>query len=156
MTRKRNRRQPVGPEDSDLEHLRSGADRFAAGDAAAIRDADDARRGRLGDVVDAEQLGELDLRVYLLAALANRGARWGFVIVDETAWKAPLPITRLDGAPAENDSVVFLDDHRRGDLRVAPQHEPIVRANLELASFDGLRPQRRAAVDAEVTHRGRA
>jgi hypothetical protein len=152
MTRKRNRRQRVGPEDSDLEHLRSGADRFAVGDAAAIGDADDAGRGRLGDVVDAEQLGELDLRVDLLPALSNRGGGGGLVIVDEPARKAPLAITGLDGAPAEDDSAVFLDDHRRGDLRVAPQHEPIVRAYLELTSLDGLHDQRHAAVDAEVTH----
>ena len=73
MTRKPNRRQLVGPEDAELEHLRSGAQRLTCHHAAAIRNADDAGCSRLRNVVDAEQCGQLDLDIDLFAALTHRG-----------------------------------------------------------------------------------
>jgi hypothetical protein len=83
VTRKRNRRQRVGPEDRDLEHLGPGADRLAFDDSALVADAHDARGCRLGDVVYAQEARELDLGVDLLAALAHGGAGGVLVVVDE-------------------------------------------------------------------------
>jgi hypothetical protein len=124
--------------------------------APAITDADDARRRGLGNVVDAEQTGQLDLGVDLLAALADRGARRVLVIVHEPAWQAPLSIRRLDSAPPEHDAAIHLDDHRGRDLWVAPQDVSVMGAHLVFAPLDELEGERRAAVDAVVTHRGRA
>jgi hypothetical protein len=152
VTRKRNRRQRVGPEDRDLEHLGPGADRLAFDDSALVADADDAGGRRLGDVVHAQESGELDLGVDLLAALAHRRAGGVLVVVDEAAGQAPLPQGRLDGAPPEHDAAVVLHHHRRRDLRISPENEAVAGANLELATLDELRLQRSPAVDAEMTH----
>ena len=150
VTRKRQRRQLVRSEDSELEHLRAGLDLFAIDHAAAKRNADDRRRRRLGDVIQAEQLRQIYLRADLLHAFANRGILRIFVVVDKPTWQAPQAVARLDGAPAEDDAPGVLDDDRGRDLRVSPQHEVVVGTGLVLAAFDHPRDQRRAAFDAEV------
>jgi hypothetical protein len=105
-------------------------------------------------VIHAEQSGELDLRVDLLHAFAHRGPGGVLVVVDKPAGQAPEAIARLDASPAEHDAATVLDHHRGGDLRVVPQNIRIVRTNLELSAFDCLHAQRRAALDAEMAHRG--
>jgi hypothetical protein len=85
VTRKRERRQLVRPERPDLEHLGARADLFPVDQHAAIRDADDRRRARLGDVIHAEQLLERDTGADLFAALAHRRSGGILVVVDEAA-----------------------------------------------------------------------
>jgi hypothetical protein len=89
VTWKGYRRQRVKWKDPHLEHLRTRADRGTFAHAAAICDPDHARRGPLGDVIDADQSGEIDAGVDLLHALARRGARGILVVVDEPAGQTP-------------------------------------------------------------------
>ena len=77
------------------------------------------------------------------------------VVVDEAAWQAPLAVAGLDRAATQNDPTVCLNHDGRRNLGIAPQDETVDRTHLELAAFDGLDGKRRAAVDAEVTHRRR-
>jgi hypothetical protein len=106
-------------------------------------------------VIDAEQPGDLDLGVDLLHAFAHRGSGGVLVVVDEPAGQAPQAIAGLDASPAEHYAAAVLDHHGGRNLRVVPQDIRIVRANLELSAFDCLHDQRRAALDAEMAHRGR-
>jgi hypothetical protein len=156
MTRKRDRRQRVEPEHADLEHLRSGVDRLPARQRAAVRDADDGRERGLGDVVHAEQLGQLDSGADLLAALPDRGAGGILIVIDEAAGQAPVAVTGLDRSPAEDDPAVGFDHHSGRHLGVAPEDEVVVRARLELAAFDDAEDERRPALDAVMAQRGRA
>jgi len=103
-------------------------------------------------VVHAEQLGDLDRGADLFAALAQRGGGRIFVLVDKAAGETPEPVARLDRAPAQHDPAVRFDHYRRRDLGVAPEHEAVGGAGLELAAFDQRGDERGAAVDAEVTH----
>jgi hypothetical protein len=103
-------------------------------------------------VKDADEPGLLDLRADLLPALARRSLPWALVIVDETTGKAPQSKTGLDGASAEQDPSIDLHHDCRGDLRVVPQDEVIVRAGLELATLDDTRHQLSSAKDAVVAH----
>jgi len=105
-------------------------------------------------VIHAEQTGELDLGVDLLHAFAHRGSGGVLVVVDEPSGQAPEAKARLDASPAEHYAAAVLDHHGGRDLRVVPQHIRIIRANLELSAFDRLHDQRRAALDAEMAHRG--
>jgi len=157
VTRKRERRQLVRSEDSKLEHLRAGLDLLAIDHTAAIRNPNDRRRRRLGDVIHPEQLRQLDMRTDLLKALANGGIFWIFVVVDKTAWQAPEAVARLDGTTAEDDATGVVHDDRGRHLGVSPQHEVVVGTGLELAGFDHPRDQGGTALDAEVAgQRGRA
>jgi len=103
-------------------------------------------------VVGAEQGCDLDRGTDLFEALTSRCGRRILVVVDKAARQAPLAVARLDGAPAEHHTAVVLDDHRGGDLRVAPEDEVVVGTGLELAALDDPHDQGRAAVDAEVGH----
>jgi len=152
VTRKRDLRQGVRPEDRNLEHLGAGADRLAVPQPPSIGDADDRRRHSLCDVIRAEQLEELHGRADLLATFPHRRRRRVFVVVHESARQAPQAVARLDRAPAKDDSAFGFDHHRRRHLGVAPEHEVVVGTGLDLATFDDLDDQLRAAVDAEVTH----
>ena len=105
-------------------------------------------------MVHAQELDELDLGANLLPALSHRGHGWVLVVVHEAPGKAPQAAARLDRPPAEDNATVGLDDHRGRDLRVAPQDEVVVRACLQLPAFDDPGHERRAALDAEVSHRG--
>jgi hypothetical protein len=156
MTRKRERRQGVEPEHADLEHLRSGADRLPARQRAAVRDADNGRNGGLGDVVHAQQLGQLDAGPDLLAALPDRSAGGILIVIDEAAGQAPVAVTGLDRSPAEDDPAIGFDHHGGRHLGVAPEDEVVVRACLELAAFDDAEDERRPALDAVVNQPGRA
>jgi hypothetical protein len=106
-------------------------------------------------VVHAEKAGELDAGVDLLAAFAYRCARRVFVVVDESTGEAPQAVAGLDAPPAQHDSAVALDDDRGRHLRITPQDEIVVGACLDLVALDDLDDERRAAIDAEVHHRGR-
>jgi hypothetical protein len=145
-------RQGVRGEGAHFEHLRTCADRRSTGDAAHISDADDARRGGFGDVVQAEQRCELDLGVDLLHAFAHRGGGGRFVVVDESAREAPKSVARLDAAPAKHDSSVDLDHDGGRHLGVAPENVTVVGTRFELAAFDDLHHERSAAVGAEMPH----
>jgi hypothetical protein len=156
VTRKRDLRQRVKPEDADLEHLGSSADRRSSGQAPAIGDAHDRGGCRLRHVIDAQQLQQLDAGADLLQALADRCHCRVLVVVDEAAGQAPLAVARLDRSPAEDDATLRLDHHGGGDLRVSPEHEVVVGTRLELATFDDPRDERPSAPEAEVRHRSRA
>jgi len=107
-------------------------------------------------VVHAQELDELDLCADLLPALSHRGHGRVLVVVDEATGKAPQAAARLDRPPAEDDAAFGLDDHRGRDLRVAPKDEVVVRACLQLAAFDDPGHERRAALDAKMSHRNGA
>jgi hypothetical protein len=123
---------------------------------APERDADDRRRSRLRDVVNAEQLAQLDFSADLLTALAHRGVSRTLVVIDEAAGQAPLAVRGVDGPASQDYAGRRFDDDGRRHLRVAPQDEIVVRADLDRASFDRARDQGRSAVDAKVAHPGRA
>jgi len=84
MAWERKRRQRIDPKDSHLQHLRSCLQLRAINEACAIRDADHARRVRLGDVVDADQRGQLDGGADLLQTFAPRCIGRVLVVVDES------------------------------------------------------------------------
>ncbi|HEX2680625.1 MAG TPA: hypothetical protein VHQ03_04975, partial [Candidatus Dormibacteraeota bacterium] len=73
MTRKRDLRQRARSEHSDLEHLGTRSRFRTRRQAASIGDTHDARRRRLGDVVDAEKINKLDFGADLFHALAHCG-----------------------------------------------------------------------------------
>jgi len=152
VTRKRDLRQGVRPEDRDLEHLGAGAYRRAVPKPPSVCDSNDRRRLNLGDVIRPEQLDQLHRSADLLATFPHRRRRRVFVVIDESARQAPQSVSRFDRTPAKNDSAIGFDHHRGRHLRVAPEHEVVVRTGLDLASFDDLDDELRAAVDAEVTH----
>jgi len=153
VAREGDLRQLVRRENRNFEHFGTCADRFAVDQASAVGDADDARRGRLRDVIDAEQTTRHDLFFNVLLPLVDRGGSGVLVVVDEAAGQAPKAVARLDGAPAQHDPDAGLHDHRGSDLGVVPQDVAVLRAYLELTPFDRLQGKRRAAVDAEVRHR---
>jgi hypothetical protein len=103
-------------------------------------------------VVRADQSGQLDWCADLLEALASRGNRRVFVVVDEATGQAPETLARLDRAAPQHDPAIGLDDHARRYLRVMPQNKAVIRARLNLAAFDDSRHECGAAVDAEVAH----
>jgi hypothetical protein len=103
-------------------------------------------------VVHTDQPRQLDRRADLLEAFAGGGGRRVFVVVDKPTGQAPEPIARLDRAPAEDDAAFDLHDHGGRHLGVMPEDEAVVGARLHLATFDDAHLERRAAVDAEVTH----
>ena len=103
-------------------------------------------------MVDAEQCGQLDLDIDLFAALTDGSSGGILVVVDESSGKAPFAISRFDRPTAEDDAPIRLDDDRRGDLGVAPQHVAVGGTDFELAAFHDPQPEWRAAVDAEVPH----
>jgi len=103
-------------------------------------------------VVDADQAGHLHVGANLLEALARRRGRWILVIVDKAPGQTPQAVTGLDRAPAEKHATLHLDDHSRGDLGVAPEHETIVGAGLERPAFDVAWNQLGSAVDAVMRH----
>jgi len=146
------RRKRIELEDADLQHLCAGRQALPIGKPPAIGDPDNARCVRLGDVVHAEQPGELDLRADLLEALPDGGIRRILVVVDETTGQAPEAVARLDRPSPQDDAATDLDDHGGCHLRVTPQDEAVVWAGFELAAVDHARHQSGAAVDAEVTH----
>jgi hypothetical protein len=152
MTRKRNRRQRVEPEDANLEHLVAGGELLTGREVASVRDHDDARRRALRGVVDVQHRLDLDRCPDLFATLANDGFGGALVVVDEAAGQTPQTVPGLDRAPAEDDAAVGLDHDRGSDLGVAPEDEVVVRARFELAAFEDLDDERRSAARAEVTH----
>jgi hypothetical protein len=83
MARKCQRRQRVQGEDPDLEHLGAGPELSAVGELRAIGDPYHAGRVLFGDVVNADQRGQLDGRADLLHALAHSRLGGMLVIVDE-------------------------------------------------------------------------
>jgi hypothetical protein len=143
-------RERVHCKDADFEHLRPGADARAIDQPSAVGDPDDAVRGRFGDVVHAQQTGELNAGVDLLRAFADRGVGGMLVVVDKASRQAPQTITRLDGAAAEHDPALDLNHDRRHHFRVAPKNVAVNRADFEVATFDCLDGERRPAVDAEM------
>jgi len=156
VTRKRDLRQRVEPEDADLEHLGSSADRRSSGQAPAIGDAHDRGGRHLRHVVNAQQLQQLHVRADLLQALADRCPRRVLVVVDEAAGQAPLAVARLDRSPAEDDATLRLDHDGGGDLWVSPEHEVVVGTRLDLAALDDPQDERPPAPEAEMRHRTRA
>jgi hypothetical protein len=143
-------RERVHCKDADFEHLRPGADARAIDQPPTISDPDDAARGCFGDVVHAQQTGELNCGVDFLGTFADCGAGRMLVIVDEASGQAPQTVTRLDGPPAEHDPALDLNHDRRRDFRVAPKNVAVNRANFEVATFDRPDGERRPAVDAEM------
>jgi hypothetical protein len=85
MARKRQRGQRVQRENPDLQHLRTCLELRAVGELCSISNPDHAVRVLFGNVIHADQRGQLDGRAYLLEALAHRRAGGIFVIVDEAA-----------------------------------------------------------------------
>jgi hypothetical protein len=60
MTWEGQRRKRMKWEDSNFEHLRAGQRPCPVNQPAAVRDDDHAGRVGFGDVVDADQTGQLD------------------------------------------------------------------------------------------------
>lgn len=155
MTRKGQLRQRAKREHSDLKHLVARRELFAGHQVTAIRDDDDARRCLLLSVIHVEHGFHRDAGTDLFAALACDGVRRAFIVVDKSTRQAPEPVAWLDSASSQDNAPVCLDDDCGGDLRVVPQDKVIVRARVQLATFDQLDDERRAALDA-VRHRRRA
>jgi hypothetical protein len=126
-------------EDRNLEHLHARRRDGPVDEPAFVRDSHHARRVGLGDVIDADQPGELDRHAYLLAALPDRRHRWILVVVDETAGQAPETVAGLDRPATQDDSALGFHDHRGRNLRVMPQGESVAWAGLHLATFDDSR-----------------
>jgi len=103
-------------------------------------------------VINADQPGELDRHVDLLAALAHGRERGILIIVYEPTGQAPEAIAGFDRPAAQDDSALGFHDHGGRHFRVVPQDEAVVRARLHLAAFDHARHERTAAVDAEMSH----
>jgi hypothetical protein len=153
MTRERKLRLRAGGKHRQLRHLAAGLRLLAVNRPGQIRDTDHARRGLLGDVVHAEQLGDLDPGADLFAALADRRVARVLVVVDEPARQAPQAASRLDGTPAEQNTTTNLDDDRGHHLGVVPQHEVVVGTGLEGAALDDAGHELRSTFDAVVGHR---
>jgi hypothetical protein len=136
MAWKREWRQRVQRENPDLQHLRAGPELSAVREPCLISDPDHAVRVPFGDVIHADQRGQLDGRADLLHALAHRRVGRMLVIVDEATRQAPQPVTGLDRATAEDHTSVHLDDDGRRHLGVTPEDEVVVGACLVLAAFD--------------------
>ena len=86
MARKRQRRQRVQWENPDLQHLRTRLELNAVDKPCSISDPDHAVRVPFGDVIHADQRGQLDGRADLLHALTHRRVSGMLVIVDEATW----------------------------------------------------------------------
>src|SRR5215472_3159209 len=146
--------QPVGPEGGDLQHLAAGRRDLAVLEAAPVADPHHARSAAPADVIDAEQLGDLDLGADLLAALPDGCQRRVLVVVDIAARQAPEPIPRLDPPPADDDLAGgILDHHQRDHLGVVPEHEAAGLASLQVAALHDPGLQGAPAVNAVVRHR---
>jgi hypothetical protein len=145
-------RHRVRLEDADLQHLQARGRRGSSDQPALVSDHDHARRVGLRDVKHPDQPGELDLRADLFKALADGCDRGVLVIVDESAGQAPEPVAGLDRAATQDDSPLRFHDHGGRHLRVVPQDEAVMRASLDLTTFDDSRHQPGAAVDAEMPH----
>jgi hypothetical protein len=156
VTRKGKLRQLADGEDAHLEHLLAGAQPLSLDEAAAVSDHDDARRRRPPSVVDVEKRVDLDTRADLLATFTRDRVGGALIVIHESARQAPQTIPGLDAAPSQHDAARRGDDHRSGNLRVAPEDEVVMGTGFELAALQHLDHQRRAAVDAEVPHRSRA
>jgi hypothetical protein len=103
-------------------------------------------------VIHADQPGELDRHADLLKALPHSRDRGILVIVDKPTGQAPEAIAGLDRPAPQDDSALGYDDHRGRHLWVVPQDEAVIRAGLDLTTFDHTRCERAAAVDAEMPH----
>jgi len=152
MARESQRRHRLRLEDADLQHLHARSRCGSSDQPALVSDHDHARRVRLRDVKHPDQPGELDLRADLFKALANSCDSGVLVIVHKSPGQAPEPVARLDRPATQDDSVLRFHDHGGRHLRVVPQDEGVMRANLDLTPFDDSRHQRAAAVDAEMPH----
>jgi hypothetical protein len=96
VARKGERRQRVQLEHSDVEHLGTWAHHASFGEPRLVGDTNHAGSALFGDVEDADQPGELDLRADLFEAFTRRRFPWALVIVDKAARQAPQPSARLD------------------------------------------------------------
>lgn len=101
-------------------------------------------------MIDADQADPLHWRRNFFLAFASRRCPGIFVVVDKTAWKAPLAAAGLDRAAPEKYPAVNLDHHRRRDLGVVPEHKVVIGTSLNLAALHQARHELRAAVDAIV------
>src|SRR5437667_4179090 len=105
-------RQRVVRKGAYVEHLGPRADRLAVEKTPRVGDSHHAGRGRFGDVVYAEQPGDLNRGADLLATLTHGGGDRVLVLVDEAARKAPQPVAGLDRAPAQDDAAGCFDHDR--------------------------------------------
>jgi len=83
LARKCQRRQRLHRKDPDLQHLGASTELSAVDEPRPIGDPDDAVRVPLGDVIHADQRGQLDGGADLLNALAHRRVGGMLVIVDK-------------------------------------------------------------------------
>jgi hypothetical protein len=68
-----------------LEHLLAGFGCLAIREAAVVGDADHAGRASFGDVIHADEAGELNAGAYLLATLPPGRIVRALVVVDEAS-----------------------------------------------------------------------
>src|SRR4029077_8664711 len=120
--------------------------------AASVGDHDNAWRAGLRAVIHVQHRLDLDRCPDLFAALADPRFGRAPVVVDEAARKTPQAVPGLDRTPAEDNAAAGFDHDRGGDLGVPPQHEVVVRARFELATFDDPDHEGRPATHAEVAH----
>ncbi len=83
MARKRQWRQRVHRKYLDLEHLRTRFELRTVDKPRAISDPDHAGRITLGDVIHADERGDLNRGADLLEAFAHRRIGGMLVVVDE-------------------------------------------------------------------------
>jgi hypothetical protein len=152
MAREREVRYRVERKHFELRHLGTGLELLAVDEAAAVPEPDHARGVRLGDVVDADQTGDVHGGADLLTAFAHSRVERALVVIDEPARQAPQPAAGLDPAPPEQDSSRSLHDDSGHHLRVVPEDEVVVGARLVHPALDLARHELRSAVDAEVGH----
>jgi hypothetical protein len=148
----RERGQRVGREHPHLQHLRSRARPAAVGELRLVGDTDHAGRASLGDVIDADEPGQLDGRADLLHAFARSRLPRALVIVYESARKAPEAEARLDRAATQQDAAVDLDHHRRRDLGVVPEHEVVLGTGFDIPPLDDACHKPSPALQAVVPH----
>jgi hypothetical protein len=130
MTRKRERRQRVEPEDTNLEHLVAGCDHLTGRKVASVGDHDDARGRGLRAVIHVQDRLDLDGCTDFFATLADDSFGRALIVVDEAAGQTPQTVAGIYGAPAEDHSEAGLDHDGGRDLGVTPEHEVIVWARL--------------------------
>jgi hypothetical protein len=83
---KGERRERVGREDPDFEHLCAGRGAPSVDQPSAVRDDHHARRAALGDVKHAEQVSHVHRNANLFKALARRSVDGILVVIDESTW----------------------------------------------------------------------
>src|SRR5690606_11249846 len=98
-----------------------------------------------GNAVDGEQAADIEPRARLLPRLALRALDSGFVQLEIARRQGPEALARVDGPPAQQDTLLPDRDRAHHDLRILIADEAAIGADepLQRVAF-GHRANRRA------------